>query len=59
MCAWKGAQTKLTEFNVCGTQNIAFTSAWFTMYLTASGPAEKQNFPLSILTVGQDGQTFN
>lgn len=33
---------KLTMFNVSGTQNMACTTAWFTMYLTASGPADKQ-----------------
>lgn len=33
---------KLTMLNVSGTQNMACTTAWFTMYLTASGPADKQ-----------------
>lgn len=39
----KRALIELTEFNVSGTQNMACKEAWFTMYLTASGPAEKQN----------------
>lgn len=33
---------KLTMLNVSGTQNMACTTAWLTMYLTASGPADKQ-----------------
>lgn len=34
---------ELTEFNVSGTQNMALIEAWFAMYFTASGPAEKRN----------------
>lgn len=31
----------LTTFNVSGTQNITCTTAWLTIYLTASGPTEQ------------------
>ena len=37
----KPRMEKITMFNVWGTQNMACTTAWFTMYLTASGPAEQ------------------
>lgn len=49
---------KLTMFNVSGTQNMACTTAWFTMYLTASGPADKQKSvtleSLKVSTISKD-----